>query len=93
MLLQSDHGYSRLPLGLVPPIDRVEPGQVSERADIFAAYYLPADGASDLYDTITPVNVFRIIMSRFLGTDVPTLPDETFWSAWDAPYRVTRIGR
>ena len=31
-----------------------------------------------LYDTITPVNTFRIVLSQYLGFDIPLLPDRAF---------------
>jgi hypothetical protein len=93
ILLQADHGYGRLPFGLTPTLDRATAGQVAERTDIFAAYHLPANGERRLYDTITPVNVFRIIFNHYFGEENSILPDLTYWSEWDRPYRFTRLER
>jgi hypothetical protein len=41
------------------------------------AYYLPK-GYKDLYDSITPVNSFRIILNEYFGANYPLLPDVTY---------------
>lgn len=45
------------------------------RYEILNAYYLPGDGASKLYSTITPVNSFRIILDTYFGTNYALRPD------------------
>jgi hypothetical protein len=40
------------------------------------AYYLP-NGYKDLYESITPVNSFRLIFDEYFGADYPLLPDVT----------------
>jgi hypothetical protein len=40
------------------------------------AYYLP-NGDKDLYETITPVNSFRLIFDEYFGANYPLLPDVT----------------
>jgi hypothetical protein len=44
------------------------------------AYYLPGDGKSRLYPSITPVNSFRLIFDEYFGANYPLLPDETYIS-------------
>ncbi len=41
------------------------------------AYYLPK-GYKDLYESITPVNSFRIILNEYFGANYPLLPDVTY---------------
>jgi hypothetical protein len=50
----------------------------ANRFEILNAYYLPADGAKDLYSTITPVNSFRVIFNNYFGTDFSLLPDASY---------------
>ena len=50
----------------------------ANRFEILNAYYLPADGAKDLYSTITPVNSFRVIFNNYFGTDFSLLQDESY---------------
>jgi hypothetical protein len=44
------------------------------------AYYLPGNGSSKLYPTISPVNSFRLIFDEYFGANYPLLPDETYIS-------------
>ena len=61
IILQGDHG---------------EPDQVGIlHNQILSAYYFPNGDYSHLYDTITPVNTFRVVLSQFFGLNYPLLPD------------------
>jgi hypothetical protein len=90
ILLQSDHGHGRMPLH-IPAIDAVTPDRAAERADIFAAYYLPGADASIVGDSISPVNVFRMIFREYFQADLPPLPDMTYWSPGTEVFRFTRV--
>ncbi len=46
---------------------------------ILNAYYLPQNGKSNLYPTITPVNTFRLILSYFFKKNYPLIPDQSIW--------------
>jgi hypothetical protein len=50
----------------------------SNRMANLEAFYLPDNGNSKLYSTITPVNIFRIIFNEYFGGNYPLLPDETY---------------
>ena len=63
--MQGDHG----PNGFLDP----QPAHI--RYPILNAYYLPDDGSSKLYPSISPVNTFRLILSNYLGADLELLPD------------------
>jgi hypothetical protein len=90
ILLQSDHGHGQFGEGSLE-ISSATKSQVQERSDIFAAYLVP--GASDtlFYDTITPVNVLPAVLNTVLGTGFPRLPDRTYWSTLEEPYRLTVV--
>jgi hypothetical protein len=66
IILQSDHGIRQHP-GL-------EIGD-SEWQKILNAYYLPGNGSQDLYDSISPLNTFRLIFNHYFGTDYALLED------------------
>ncbi len=51
---------------------------VRDRMRNFSALYLPDGGSEDLYDTITPVNIFRIIFDRYFGTNLGLVEDRSF---------------
>jgi hypothetical protein len=91
IILQSDHGHGRMPLH-IPDLDAVTPDRVAERADVFAAYYLPgAMTGKIVYDSISPVNVFRTVFRQYFQAQISLLPDKTYWSPGSDPFRFTRV--
>lgn len=90
ILLQSDHGHGRLGRH-APGLETTAPWQVAERRAIFAAYSLPGVPAGALSDSISPVNVIRLVLRHYFDADLPKRPDVTYWSAWTRPYRFTRL--
>ncbi|MBP9041643.1 MAG: hypothetical protein KBF64_07715 [Anaerolineaceae bacterium] len=63
IIIQGDHAYK------VVGEDRVK---------ILNAYYLP-DGGNDLvYDSITPVNTFRLIFNQYFNGNLDLLPDHSY---------------
>jgi len=52
----------------------------ANRMNILNVYYLPGGGAADLYETISPVNSFRLVLSRYFGYDYELLPDLSYFS-------------
>ena len=63
IIIQGDHSY---PNGI-------------ERVRIFNAYYLPDGGNENLYDTITPVNTFRVVFNTYFGGNYEILPDKSWY--------------
>ena len=86
IVLQADHGPgARLSwLGL-------EHSDPRERMSILNAYHLPGGREELLYDTITPVNSFRLIFNAYFGTNYEMLDDTSYFSLWDTPYRFTDV--
>jgi hypothetical protein len=75
IVLQADHG----------------PSDLRERMRIFNAYYLPEDGRSYLYPSITPVNTFRLIFDFYFGTDLGLLEDKSYFSNYSHPYQFIQV--
>jgi hypothetical protein len=90
ILLQSDHGHGRM-MGGSSDVHGVTPDRLSERADIFAAYYLPGVDGAVIYDSITPVNVFRAVFRQYFKVELAHLPDETYWSPEADPLKFTKV--
>jgi hypothetical protein len=63
IILMGDHGY--------------DPGP-DTRLDNFSAIYMPGEGARQIYPSITPVNIFRIIFNTYFNEDYKLLPDKSF---------------
>jgi hypothetical protein len=91
ILLQGDHGYGRMPFGRPIALDRATPEQVAERLDVFAAYRLPDAGPEVVYDSISPVNVLPSVFGHYFGLSRPRLPDQSYWSSWEAPFHFQRV--
>ena len=53
---------------------------------ILNAWYAPEVPREQLYPTMTSVNTFRIILSRYFGVDLPPLPDIVRASSSGTPY-------
>ncbi|MGQ9684246.1 MAG: hypothetical protein ACUVX9_17080 [Anaerolineae bacterium] len=53
---------------------------------ILNAYHLPGGVDAALYDTISPVNSFRLILSSYFAADYALLEDRSYFSLWDRPY-------
>lgn len=68
IVIMGDHG----PFG-----NRVTP---SMRLSILNAYYVKDDAKEDLYETITPINSFRVILNNYFGTNYPLLDDLSYFA-------------
>jgi hypothetical protein len=86
IVVESDHGAS-----LRTDWDRVERTDVRERLGSLMAVYLPGDGDRAIPDDLSDVNVFRLVLNRYLGADLPLLPNESYYSPWRYPYEFTRV--
>ncbi len=73
IILQGDHG--------IPGSTRVH------RMSILNAYYLPDGGEQLLYDSISPVNTFRLIFQYYFNEDIELIEDIALFSTYDTPYK------
>ncbi len=86
IIIQADHGP-----GSEWFVNNYEKTNKRERFSILNAYYLPGGGEKGLYETITPVNTFRLIFREYFNMDMPPLPDKSYYSAWDDPFKFTEV--
>jgi Sulfatase len=86
IILQSDHGS-----GMGLHTNSLENTDLDERMSILNAYYLPDGGNSALYETITPVNSFRIVLNKYFGAHLELLDDRSFYSTWPQPLNFTDV--
>jgi len=77
IILQGDHGA----INAYP----------NDRMNILNAYYLPIGGSYQLYENITPVNTFRVILNHYFGGDLELLEDTSYFSVYNRPYELTPI--
>ena len=64
---------------------------IAERMSIFNAYYFPDKEYGNLYDDVTPVNTFRIVLNQFFGTDYPLLEDSSYYSRPESYFVLTDV--
>jgi hypothetical protein len=88
IILQSDEG----PFPMKESVDSKQSwGKASDTAlrekfPILNAYFFPNASTSALYDSITPVNSFRVLFNTYFGTDYPLLPDKNYVFADEENY-------
>jgi len=49
-----------------------------DKVKILNAYYFPPEMQANLYETITPVNTFRLILRDYFNQEISLLPDKAF---------------
>lgn len=74
IIVQADHGHSAF-------LDHrsIENTYLADRMSILAAYHLPLGGDRVIYDAMTPVNSFRLILNYYFGTSFAKLPDRNYF--------------
>jgi hypothetical protein len=87
IVLQGDHGHRKL---------TIAHGEVSKRSmrdamGILNAYYLPDGGDSLLYDGITPVNTWRMVLDYYFGTNLGRLEDRQYFAWMFNEYKLTDV--
>lgn len=70
IIIQGDHGFRDLH---ELPLEE----QLQESNSIFSAYYFPSVQA-ELYDSISPVNTFRVMFNSYFDSYLPLLEDTSF---------------
>ncbi len=60
-----------------------------EKMQILNAYYLPGIEEDLLYQTVSPVNTFRIVLNEYFNQSFPLLSDISYYSNKGKPYWFT----
>lgn len=82
IIIQSDHGPGSTVVWENPEITNMK-----ERMPILNAYYLPPIAQASLYESITPINTFRIIFNSIFKTNLELLEDRNYFATWSQPYK------
>ena len=71
IIVQSDHGYRNYNSkdNLTPDVEFKN----------FSAFYFPGKKYGRLYDSLSNVNTFRVIMNEYFNYDIPLLKDTSFY--------------
>ncbi len=86
IIIQGDHGS-----GMYLRWDSVRKTCMRERGSILNAYYIPDQKYDQLYETITPINSFRVVLNEVFKLDLPLLEDKTYYSGWYTPYQLIDV--
>lgn len=79
ILIQGDHGYRWLCTDCFNESRSWDDAYYSDVVlPILSAYYLPDGGDSQLYPTISPVNLFRVIFDYYFGAELGLIEDRYF---------------
>lgn len=86
IIIQSDHGPASevdwtgksadSPIEALGIIDYQNNLSIKERTSILNAYLVP-EGNDDLYESISPVNSFRLVFNKYFGQNLELLDDKT----------------
>jgi hypothetical protein len=82
IVIQGDHGTDA---SCRPPEIGME--CLRERFPILNVLHLPGIRPEQLHSRISPVNVFRVILSEYFGAGLDILPDESYWTDYRLPFR------
>jgi hypothetical protein len=77
IIIQSDHG-SGFRSDWDSPLAEWSPDQIRERFGILSLTLLPRECQNMLYDSVSPVNTFRIVFSCIEGNEMALLPDVSY---------------
>ena len=91
IVLQGDHGTNTLLKKYSDNWDNQNDESITERMSIFNAYYLPVQNTELIYDSITPVNSFRLILNAYFNADYELLDDKNYFSDYTHPYNFTDV--
>jgi hypothetical protein len=75
IIIQGDHG----PRSNVD-LESVDNSCLPEAFSILNTYYFPDKNYSSLYQSISPVNTFRIVLNQYFGLSLKVLPDRNYFA-------------
>lgn len=84
IIIQSDHGPKSRARGIINPEAYAKGSAekrrelIKERSGILNAYLFPDGGKEVLYQSITPVNTFRVLFNQYFGGNYELLSDQVF---------------
>jgi len=88
IVIQADHGP--IPPGDPEGIADPDAKEAKLRSGILNAYHCPGF-ENELYERISPVNSFRVVLDNLFGTEFGILEDKSYASSYAKPYRFKDI--
>lgn len=80
IIIQSDHGWNDFTPETLAKSTLSEKELTELPVSILNTYYFPDGGDEALYDSISPVNSFRVLLNHYFNQELLMLPDESFFS-------------
>lgn len=91
IVIQSDHGSRDAVPEDVLDVRNHSDAYLGRYLRNFSAYHLPDGGNKLLWKTMTPVNTFRVIFTKYFGEDLRPLPDKSFITPPGEHYNVIDV--
>ena len=93
IIVQADHGWAwAVGWDPNPSIALDELFDMDQVFGILNAYYLPGNGKHQLYDTISPVNSFRLLFNAYFDAKLSLLNDKNYFSIYyENPYSFSDV--
>lgn len=91
IVLQSDHGCGTVWSTAISGIGVPTPEFLRAQFGILNAYLAPPQLQSALYESISPVNTFRVIINSLAQEPLPLLADRSYFSTFTAPYKLQDV--
>jgi len=93
IVIQADHGLREV----IAWGDSAHSQLQGRHAILYAVHLPPSDRPTvppvQLYDSISPVNTFRVILSQYFDTTMALLPDRSYYSLLERPYHFYDVDR
>ncbi|HMH56072.1 MAG TPA: sulfatase-like hydrolase/transferase [Gemmatimonadales bacterium] len=91
ILLVGDHGTNSLRYSDAKSAEAVSPAQARERFGAFGAFFLPGNGARQLADSVTLVNVVPKVLNHYFEAGIQLAPDKLYMSLEQTPYLFVEV--
>ena len=91
IIIQGDHGTPTQLGGGGLRWNNINDDSIIERTSIFSAYYLPNLDSEVIYEGITPVNSFRIVLNNYLNGNYDLLEDKIYFSTYQDMLNFTDV--
>ena len=85
IIIQSDHGPRAIDW------ENPDKNMINMVFGILNAYHFPNNGDDEIYESITPVNSFRVLFNYYFDENYDLLEDESFFSDSEHPDRFENV--
>jgi len=91
IIIQGDHGTPTQLGGGGLRWNNINDDSITERMSIFNAFYFPNVNSTVIYDGITPVNSFRLVLNTQLNGNYELLEDRMYFSSYQDMLNFTDV--